>query len=308
MNKKTILLLVACLMTCIATVSAQGRKAMCINEVMIQNDSNYVDDYGNHRAWIELFNSSFAPIEISSMYITNDKNNPKMYPVPRMDVNTNIPARQHVVFWADNEPNKGTFHMNFSLDLGKDNWIGLYDADGKTLIDEVYIPASLKANQSYARKQDGVRNQENDAEAWEIRDGSDEKYITPSSNNVIIDSNKKIEMFEEHDPWGISLTILSMAIVFVALFVLCFCFRYIGKLNARKAARKREAATRSDGTSIPAKQGPDSGEEIAAVCMALHEHLNMHDHEDFVLTINKVKRAYSPWNSKIYSLRELPHK
>ena len=54
--------------------------------------------------------------------------------------------------------------------------------------------------------------------------------------------------------------------------------------------------------------GLDSGEEIAAICMALHEHLNMHDKEDFVLTINKVKRAYSPWNSKIYSLRELPHK
>ena len=50
----------------------------------------------------------------------------------------------------------------------------------------------------------------------------------------------------------------------------------------------------------------DSGEEIAAIVMALHQHLNAHDTESTVLTINKVKRAYSPWSSKIYGLREVP--
>ena len=308
MSRKTVALLLGCFLLCVASVSAQGRRAICINEVMVQNDSNYMDDYGIRHGWIELFNSSFAPIEISSMYLTNDKNNPKKYPVPRMDVNTEIPARQHIVFWADNEPNKGTFHINFKLEPGKDNWIGLYDADGKTLIDEVLVPASLGANQSYARKQDGVKDAENDANAWEVRDGSDEKYITPESNNIIIDSNEKIEMFVEHDKYGIGMTVISMLIVFVCLLILSLAFRAIGKFNARLAQRKREEATGALESDTEVKRGPDSGEEIAAVCMALHEHLNMHDHEDLVLTINKVKRAYSPWNSKIYSLRELPHK
>lgn len=308
MNRKTIALLLSCLVLCVASASAQGRRAICINEVMVQNDSNYMDDYGKHHAWIELFNSAFAPIEISSMYLTNDKNNPKMYPVPRMDVNTEIPGRQHIVFWADNEPNKGTFHINFKLEPGKDNWIGLYDADGKTLIDEVLVPASLGANQSYARKQDGVKDENNDADAWEIRDGSNEKYITPESNNIIIDSNEKIEMFVEHDKYGIGMTVISMIIVFACLLILSLAFRAIGKYNARLAQRKREEATGTVEAGAEVKRGPDSGEEIAAICMALHEHLNMHDHEDLVLTINMVKRAYSPWNSKIYSLRELPHK
>ena len=308
MNRKAVILLFGCLLLCGASVFAQGRRAICINEVMVQNDSNYIDDYGRYQAWIELFNSAYAPIEISSMYLTNDKNNPKMYPVPRMDVNTEIPGRQHVVFWADNEPNKGTFHINFKLEPGKDNWIGLYDADGKTLIDEVLVPASLGANQSYARKQDGVKNEDNDAEAWEVRDGSDEKYITPESNNIIIDSNEKIEMFVEHDRYGIGMTVISMLIVFVCLLILSLAFRAIGKFNAKLAQRKREEATGALASAAEVDRGPDSGEEIAAVCMALHEHLNMHDHEDLVLTINKVKRAYSPWNSKIYSLRELPHK
>ena len=40
--------------------------------------------------------------------------------------------------------------------------------------------------------------------------------------------------------------------------------------------------------------------------MALYEHLNTHDIEETILTINKVKRTYSPWSSKIYTLRETP--
>ena len=307
MNKKIIVLLL-CAVAGTACVFAQGRKAVRINEVMVQNDSNYIDDYGQYHAWIELFNSSFAPVETSCMYLTNDKNNPKMYPVPRMDVNTEIPPRQHLLFWADGEPNRGTFHISFTLTPGKENWIGLYDADGITLIDEVTIPANLPANQSYARKEDGIRNDADDAQAWEIRDGG-VKYITPSSNNVIIDANEKIEMFAEHDRNGFGMTVLAMGVVFSALLILSICFRSIGKVNEKIAKRKKAESHNGPVVASDVKStNADSGEEIAAIVMALHEHLNMHDHEDFVLTINKVKRAYSPWNSKIYSLRQTPHK
>lgn len=308
MNKKIFMSLFVLAISA-AGVFAQGRRGICINEIMVENDSSFVDDYGKHHAWIELFNSTYAPVEISSMYLTDDKSNPTKYPVPRMDVNTEIPTRQHVVFWADGEPNKGTFHLNFTLKPGQENWIGLYDADGKTLIDEVTVPASLQAGQSYAREEDGVRIPDDDAKAWGVRDGSSSRYITPSSNNVIIDTNEKIDKFQKNDKHGISMTVLAMSIVFSSLLVLSICFFLIGRLFARIAQRKKQAATahlnESAATVTP---GPDSGEEIAAICMALHEHLNMHDKEDFILTINKVKRTYSPWSSKIYSLRELPRK
>lgn len=32
----------------------------------------------------------------------------------------------------------------------------------------------------------------------------------------------------------------------------------------------------------------------------------VHDYEDSVLTIKRIDRAYSPWSSKIYSLRKYP--
>ena len=295
MNRKTVALLLGCFLLCVASVSAQGRRAICINEVMVQNDSNYMDDYGLRHGWIELFNSSFAPIEISSMYLTNDKNNPKKYPVPRMDVNTEIPARQHIVFWADNEPNKGTFHINFVLDPFKENYVALYDADGRTLIDEITIPAGQLADISYGR----------------VIDGEDEwaqlTKVTPSTNNLTLDSNEKIDNFRQNDSWGIGMTITAMAVVFLGLFLLYVIFKQIGNLSI--AASKRNALKSANATGNTVSSGEISGEALAAIATALYEMSDdNHDIEHTVLTIRKVQRAYSPWSSKIYGLRQTPQK
>lgn len=281
---------------------AQSRDALRINEVMVVNDSSLVDEYGNANAWIELFNSNFAPLEISKVFITNDKNNPTKYPIPLGDVNTRIPKRQHVVFFADNQPNKGTFHTNFTLTPGKDNWIGIYDADGQTLIDEVVVPASVLPGQSWARTVDG--NGE-----WTLRTGGEQDYITPSSANVIKDGNNKIKMFAEMDGNGFGMTIMAMCIVFCALLILCLCFLAISKIGAFVSSQRKFTAhglTRKEGKEHEVISSHDSGEEIAAIAMALYQHLNAHDTENTILTINKVKRAYSPWSSKIYGLREVP--
>ncbi len=278
---------------------AQGRKALRINEVMVQNESSIVDDYGERHGWIELFNSNFAPLEISSVYITNDPEDPKKYPVPLGDVNTRIAKRQHVVFFADGQPDKGTFHTNFVLEPGKDNWIGIYDADGITLIDEVIVPASLPVDNSYARQADGEGE-------WGQRDGGQD-YITPSSANIIRDTNSKIEEFAERDANGFGMTVMAMCIVFSALLLLCLCFYAIGKIGASVSRINKMRAHGVEKHEVEKHEvSHDSGEEIAAIVMALHDHLNAHDTENTILTINKVKRAYSPWSSKIYGLREVP--
>ncbi|MDE5983300.1 MAG: OadG family protein [Duncaniella sp.] len=274
---------------------------------MVVNDSSVVDDFGQRHAWVELYNSTFAPLEISSVFLTNDKDNNKKYPVPLGDVNTEIPARQHVLFWADGQPNKGTFHMNFTLTPGEDNYIAIYDANGLSLIDEVVVPASLKPGQSYARKVDGEGG--TDADAWEVRDGSGQYYITPSSNNVIKDTNGKVEMFAEQDENGFGMAVMAMGVVFTALLLLSLCFYIISKIGEGVSRKNKVKTVTAHLDEVhDSHKDHDSGEAIAAIVMALHEHLDAHDRESTVLTINKVRRAYSPWNSKIYSLRELPRR
>lgn len=320
-QKLFILLLIAA--ASVASISAQSRRNLRINEVMVQNDSNFVDDYGHHTAWIELFNTTHAPLNIASVFITNNpaalnedltvkERKALMYAVPLGDVLTKIPKRQHIVFWADGRPTLGTFHTNFVLEPGKDNWIAVYDADGKTLIDSVTVPAALGADQSFARIEDGVDNKNGELlglAAWEIRDDSNGKPVTPSSNNKIREKNDKIDMFAEKDKNGFAMAIMAMGIVFSALLLLCICFYIISKIGERVSSRNKTKTFGTPKTELPEEaKGHDSGEEIAAIAIALHEHLNAHDSENTVLTINKVKRAYSPWSSKIYGLRQLPQK
>lgn len=312
MNKKGILILLAALF-CSITTMAQGRKGLVFNEVMVQNDSNITDAYGKRHAWIELFNSTRASMQISNVYITDDKSVPTKYGVPRGDHNTKLGPLQHVVFFADNEPGKGTFHMSFELTPGIDNHIYLFDADGKTLIDEVVVPASLPANSTFALKEDGVSGDKDDdnvkfhPECWEVRDGAELGYITPGECNKVESVNSSVEKFRANDPHGFVLTLMAMGIVFSALLLLSICFYFFGKLNEKRATRKKAAAIAPNAASAEAEAVKgDSGEEIAAIAMALYEHLNAHDKEDAILTINKVKKAYSPWSSKIYTLRETP--
>ena len=302
--KKNIFLLLAIIFLGCSPAFAQARKGLKINEVMISNENNFVDDYGQHGAWIELYNSTFAPMEISSIYITNDPANPTKYPVPLGDVNTRIPKRQHIVFWADGKPANGTFHTNFTLDPTKPNWIGVYDADGLTLIDQIIVPV-LPANSSYARKVDGKGDSEAD---WEIRTGSEDLIITPSSNNVIKDTNKKVDKFKRLDANGFGMTITAMGIVFLALILLSVCFYIINNIGAARSKRKKMQAHGIQPAEVHPAERPDndSGEVIAAISMALNQHLNAHDLESTILTIHKVRKPYSPWSSHIYNLRRNP--
>lgn len=302
MNKRSLGLLFALAMTLSSGVFAQKTTSLKINEVLITNETNYQDDYGVHSAWIEIFNPSYGSVDLKGCYLTNDKNNPKKYPIPKGDVLTLISPRQHTLFWADDKPQRGTFHINFSLDPTKDNYIALYDSNGETLIDEITIPANtLGVDQSYARVTDG-------GDEWEVR-GENGKYVTPSTNNVTLDKNEKIEKFKEHDSFGIGMSITAMSVVFVALILLYICFKIVGNLSM-KLMRKKEMDAKGVTSLSEAKSqklGKTSGEVFAAIAMALHEMQNdVHDVEDTVLTISKVKRTYSPWSSKIYTLRQTP--
>ena len=302
MNKKRIGIFIALVAVVCLGLNAQRATSLKINEVLVTNEQNYQDDYGLHHAWIEIFNTSFATVNIEGCYLTNDKDNPTKYPIPKGEIQTQIKPRQHTLFWADGMPNRGTFHVNFTLDPNKENYIALYDSNGKTLIDEVTIPAGILADQSYARQEDGSAN-------WVIKGGGEHSYVTPSTNNMTQDKNEKIENFKKHDEDGFGMAIIAMSVVFIGLILLYVSFKIVGNI-AVKLGKKNAMKAIGITDKAEAKEknlGSHSGEEAAAIAMALHEFMNdAHDVEDMILTINKVKRTYSPWSSKIYTLRQTP--
>ena len=277
-----------------------------INEVLVNNQDNFQDDYGVHSGWVEIFNTSYNSVNLAGCYlkVSSEPGDTLSYFIPKGDVLTAISPRQHALFWADGAPRRGTFHTNFVLSKTRDNWVGLYDS-GRKLLDEVVVPAGvLKTDQSYARVSDG-------ADQWEVKDDSETKYVTPSTNNQTLEGNPKMDKFEQHDSAGLGMTITAMTVVFIGLILLYISFRIIGKVAVK--LRKRNAMKAQNVTDKQeAKErglGEAPGEVIAAISMALHEAQGAdHDVEETILTISRVKRSYSPWSSKIYTLRETPHK
>ena len=297
------------LMLLVAFSSCKEQKPnnkVVINEVLVDNQSNFQDDYGLHSGWIEIFNKSYSSADLAGclLRVSSQPGDTATYFIPKGDVLTLLKPRQHTLFWADGAPRRGTFHTNFVLSKTNENWIGLYDS-GKKLLDQVVVPVGvLKENYSYARVSDGLNE-------WEVKDDSAEKYVTPSTNNKTIESNPKMDKFEQHDPVGVGMAISAMAVVFIGLILLYICFKFVGK--AAIALRKRNAMKAQNVTdhkeAKEMKLGEAPGEVIAAISMALHEAQGAdHDVEETILTISRVKRSYSPWSSKIYTLRETPNK
>jgi Na+-transporting methylmalonyl-CoA/oxaloacetate decarboxylase gamma subunit len=285
------------LLGCIAPSHAQWATALRINEVMTYNTDNAVDDFGQRNGWIEFFNTSYGTVDIGGCFITTDMNLPKMYPIPAGDVTTKMKPRQHSLFWADNHPTHGTYHVNFTLDSTRSNFVALFDVNGRTLIDSITIPP-LKANESFGRMIDGDNK-------WGIL-----PMTTPSSNNVILNRTAKAERFKENDPSGGGMSIVAMSVVFSALLVLFLCFKQVGKYFKASSKKKTLIAKGvSSQDTVPGHETDETGEVYAAIAMALHEYQNdIHDVEHTVLTIDRVTRNYSPWSSKLYGLRQTPGK
>ena len=290
---------------CSSCGEKRSNNKLLLNEVLITNEGNYQDDYGLHSAWIEIFNRSYGSADLAGCYLKfKNGRDSASYFIPKGDILTLVKPRQHALFWADGEARRGTFHTNFTLNPDDTNWIGLYDS-GRNLLDSIVIPAgALQANQSYARISDA-------AEKWEVKDGSAEKYVTPSTNNKTIDSNAKMEKFEEHDSDGIGMSISAMSVVFCGLILLFIAFKIVGRVSvslSKRNAMKAKGITDKQ-EAKEKKLGEAPGEIFAAIAMAMYEmQSDVHDVEDTVLTITRVKRSYSPWSSKIYTLRETPQK
>jgi len=121
------------------------------------------------------------------------------------------------------------------------------------------------------------------------------------SNNGV---HTSAEELVKHDPYGLFLSIMSITIVLVVLTFIYLVFKFISKFVQSRVNRKENT---EKSTAVVIKQELPSGEVNAAIAMALHlYHKELHENEEASLTIQKIAHRYSPWSSKIYSMRNLP--
>lgn len=105
-----------------------------------------------------------------------------------------------------------------------------------------------------------------------------------------------------HISQGIIIAITGYVIVFFALLLLYYLFRLLSAVLVFNT--KRKLAKSGKLQAIPEGQEVHiSGETVAAIAMTIYLNYELHDKESDVLTIKKISKAYSPWNSKIYGMR-----
>ena len=307
--KRNIFLL-GVLLCCSASVMGQGAKNIKINEVVTSNTSSIQDEFGNHNPWVELVNTAYSSYNVRGMYITTDKSvlDPNMTAPERMKHMTIIPngeprtalsARQHVIFYLNSNPAKGSMHLDVKAD-STTQWIAIYDGNAVDIIDSVSIPL-LKADCSYARVSDG-------ASEWMVKTSD---TVTPGIENYTTVTETNVEMLKRDDPHGFGITVLSMGIVFSCLALLYVFFSILGwllrdKKNITKVANAvpplkpvvkpvvktgEKLAEVSHKTNVILQdglksKGIDKETYIAVIAMALKQYADdIHDVESGIITI-----------------------
>ena len=271
---------------------AQNASDLRFNEILVHNETNSIDDYGERSSWIEIFNSAYNPVNIAGCYLTDDINNPRKYWIPSGNPLTEIPPRGFLVFRAGNNSSRGILHLNFDIKNSRE--LALFDASGRTLIDKIEIVQPQKADVSFGLKSP-------DSVDWGFF-----SEPTPGANNNPHKEELAGENFAKMDPYGIGMTIIAMAVVFSALTLLYLIYNSTGRYFVRKASVRRKQKT-DDKVIVEEGEEIISGELNAAIAMTIYLYqMDIHDYENTVLTIQKVSKNYSPWSSKIYNLRKMP--
>jgi spore coat protein CotH len=128
------------------------RPPLYLNELVAINRNTLDDEAGESDDWFEIYNGGVAAVELGGMYLTDAIENSTKWQIPN---GVTIPAGEHVVFWADGEPEQGPTHAVFRLD-GDGERLALYAGpDGyNELIDEVYYGPQT-VDQPWGRYPDG---------------------------------------------------------------------------------------------------------------------------------------------------------
>lgn len=116
---------------------------------------------------------------------------------------------------------------------------------------------------------------------------------------------KQAERIQASDPVGVGLTVVAIVVVFFALVCICFIMKGYGAAIMKVQDRKSKK-TAPKGEAVVATSSKDvAGEVYAAIAAAIYAYdEDMHDEEDTVITIQKVERAWTPWNAKFYNMNQ----
>ena len=125
-------------------------ESVVINELMPVNSTTVTDNYGEYDDWIELYNLSSSPQDLSGCYLSDKKSKRTKWQFPS---GTSVPGNGYLIIWADNDTTQDGLHASFKLSSQGEKVVFSYP--DSTIIDEVAYPAH-NSELSYSRNPNGI--------------------------------------------------------------------------------------------------------------------------------------------------------
>jgi Na+-transporting methylmalonyl-CoA/oxaloacetate decarboxylase gamma subunit len=105
------------------------------------------------------------------------------------------------------------------------------------------------------------------------------------------------------DPHGFGLALVAICVVFVALICIWLIMMLFSSIIRKSTEKKAGQPAAAKSPSIGAIASGVDGEVYAAIAAAIYAYeQDLHDEEDTIITIQKVERAWTPWNAKFYNM------
>lgn len=138
--------------TYVITPVMSSDSAVAINEVMASNNTTAADNAGEYDDWIELYNKSANPVDISGYYLTDNYLKLDKWQFPSGTV---IQPNDYLIVWADEDSVQGPLHANFKLSASGE-FLFLLNAN-QELVDTV-IWGNQITDMGFARVPNGTGN------------------------------------------------------------------------------------------------------------------------------------------------------
>lgn len=138
----------------IATAALTGK--VVINEVCSTNKTGFVDENNKHSDWIEIYNGTYEDVDLNGYYMTDKAEKPTKAKITGS--NTVVKSGEYIIMVCSGNSivlSTHYTHLNFRIDKDLPETVFLIQPDGKTVVDQVDVPA-LPVDASYGRSPDAT--------------------------------------------------------------------------------------------------------------------------------------------------------
>lgn len=145
--KKLALLLV---LLCFTTLTYSQ---VVINEYSCSNVNGPLDSFNDNEDWVELYNTSGTPFDLTGYYLSDKSGNLLKWQIP----SGTVPANGHLMIYCSRRGTVvgGEIHPNFNLKQTRNEWIVLTNPGG-VVVDSLKIVNMTQMDHSVGRSTDGA--------------------------------------------------------------------------------------------------------------------------------------------------------